>query len=90
MSPHWYDRDKGQGVKAFQDAQAREAAPEPTPEREHIAPRPPQPMLTPTGPIRDAVDRAVIEQREAEITKRAEALREKFAAQRTSDRGREI
>lgn len=84
---HWYDRAKGEGVKAFEAAKTRQ---EPVPEtiaRSERQPRPPQPMLTPTGPMRDAVDRAVAEARDAEIAKRAEALGKKFEADRQRDRG---
>lgn len=88
MAQHWFDRDKGKGVKAFAAAQERQVPDHETVTQQERQPRPPQPMLTPTGPMRDAIDRAVTEARDAEIAKRAEALQKKFEADRQRDRGR--
>ncbi|WP_428409087.1 hypothetical protein [Hyphococcus sp.] len=78
MAEHWTDRNKHMAKDGFAEALDRKVSPE----QVNNAPqgmKPPQPMLTPNGPMRSAVDQQVRERIDAEIAQRQEAIRVKFA-----------
>jgi hypothetical protein len=89
MTQHWIDRNKHMAKEGFAEALERKVSPEQANEAPQGM-KPPQPMLTPTGPMRSAVDQQVRERCEAEIARRQEEIQDKFFIDRAEEKERSI
>lgn len=78
MAEHWTEREKHKAKRAFEHGEpAPQQTQPPSPQR---PPQPPQPQLTPSGPMRETVNRQVREKQAA--------IKAKLARDRETERER--